>query len=211
MCCGEQPSVVCDGCVPASKSGIIRRDRFQLAVGAELDECLSKLITAFKDGGQLALKTELAAIANLALDTCLQSFPSPSFDSTAAITWVPSSQSALRRRGFDANLLVLKHTMRLRKLQGLGALQLVSPLRHVGTARDQTALGRGARFENTEGRFKSSYRQEPLLLFDDIVTTGATFLAAAAALESAGCQVVAGFALAETPLLGSTQGASRII
>jgi predicted amidophosphoribosyltransferase len=211
VCCGEPPSPVCRGCIAAPKPVVVSRGNIFAAVSASLDENLSKLITAFKDGGQLSLASKLASLSSAALELSLDFGRQENSTSGVAITWVPSSRAALRRRGFDANHILLKRTMRLRKLYGLPTLPLVLPLRHLVPARDQSGLGRSARFANTRGRFSASYRREPLLVFDDIITTGATITAAASALEAAGCQVLGGFAIAETPLLGTASGASRII
>lgn len=73
----------------------------------------------------------------------------------------------------------------------------------------QHHLGRQLRFANQRGSFlcrrpprAGEARRRPVLLVDDILTTGATALAAASALEAGGWQVRGLLCLARTPRAG---------
>ncbi|MEY3029342.1 MAG: hypothetical protein RL198_739 [Actinomycetota bacterium] len=210
VCCGRPPSLVCASCVTRAKPALAFRGEIQIAVASPLDQNLAKLITEFKDASQVALAAALTGLVNAALNLALQTLLQGQPTSALALTWVPSSRAAFRRRGFDANRVLLKRTQRMRQKAGLAPLRIVQPLRHVAAARDQSGLGRSARFDNLRGRFSARYCSQPLLIFDDIVTTGATLSAAASALESAGCTLLGGFAIAETQLRANRPGASRI-
>jgi predicted amidophosphoribosyltransferase len=74
----------------------------------------------------------------------------------------------------------------------------------------QHHLGRALRLANQNGAFRARRQREsqggprqPVLLLDDILTTGATACAAAAALEAAGWRVGGLLCLARTPAPGS--------
>lgn len=89
-------------------------------------------------------------------------------------------------------------------------MRCVPVLRSVGAGVDQRALGRAARESNTEGMFAVRFVPgRPVLLIDDVVTTGATLRAAAEALREAGVAVLGAVTVASTPLRWSSgQGRS---
>lgn len=72
--------------------------------------------------------------------------------------------------------------------------------------------GAGQRASRTGGRLavrsrsRERMRGESVVIVDDIITTGATMRACAAALEASGARVVSGLALAATPRYGASAG-----
>ena len=210
--CGQLPSPCCSGCEPTARPFKVTRGDTSVAVAAQLNPAISTLITEFKDKGQLALANSLTQLCSAALELELRGlqFESGAETASLAIAWVPSSRAAQRRRGFDANGHLLRKTMQWRKREGLAIFPLVSTLRHVARNRDQSGLSREERFTNASGSFVAIGRPRRLLLFDDILTTGATLGSALSALQLANFQVAGCFALAETPLRATSVGASRI-
>ena len=93
-----------------------------------------------------------------------------------------ATSAARRRRGFDhAELLARGLAQQLN-------LPVAAPLARPRT-RDQRALSRRARLENTAGRFEAlpgATVPGHLLLVDDVCTTGATLFDATDALRRAG-------------------------
>ena len=82
----------------------------------------------------------------------------------------------------------------------------------------QHHLGRQLRLRNQEGAFRlqpgqraalTQLKRQPICLVDDILTTGATALAAAAALEQAGLEVKGLLCLARTPFRQPAPGRKR--
>ena len=109
-----------------------------------------------------------------------------------AVTWAPTSAARRHERGFDqARLLARAVARRLhRPCRSLLSRQPGPP---------QT--GRPKRERATGPQFTVTRRPPPrVLVVDDVVTTGATMLAAARALKAAGAVAVRGAAAARTPL-----------
>ena len=111
------------------------------------------------------------------------------------VTWAPTTAVRRRDRGFDqARLLARAVARRLhRPCRSLlkrepGPPQTGRPKRDRLTGPGFTVTGR---------------LQARVLVVDDVVTTGATMLAAAQALKAAGARTVTGAAAARTPLKAS--------
>ena len=101
-----------------------------------------------------------------------------------ALTWVPGRRSDALRRGFDhAEVLARSLAARL----GLPAVAL---LERTSARPDQTALGAAERRLNLAGAFRARPWDRPVVVVDDLVTTGATARACAAALDVAGASQV---------------------
>lgn len=211
VACDKPPSPCCFDCQPVADPYSVTRGATAVTVALSLDTNLSKLITGFKDNGQLALGSSLANLASASLERLLKKAQIESSLDSVAISWVPSSRSARAKRGFEANRLLLVKMMSRRRKAGLRTFPIVSVLKHVSRNRDQSGLSRSERFINTEGTFQARFHNQKLLLFDDIVTTGATLDAALAALTRKGCSVLSCFALAETTLRAQPALKSRIV
>jgi ComF family protein len=106
-----------------------------------------------------------------------------------AITFVPLHPRRLVERGFDqAGLLAHAVGRRL----GVPVLPLLQRTR---ATEAQASLDRAARGRNVRRAFRAAPCSRPLLLLDDVRTTGATLAEASSALTEAGARVTP-FALA---------------
>ena len=109
---------------------------------------------------------------------------------------VPLHRRRMARRGFNQAALLVRHS------RPAGAPVDPISLRRVRATLPQTGLDARARRGNVAGAFAVVDRRRDrvaghrILLVDDIVTTGATMAAAAAALRSAGARSVIGFCAA---------------
>jgi ComF family protein len=115
---------------------------------------------------------------------------------------VPADPRRTRRRGFDQAVeLALALAGHSGRVVERGRLWRV---RQVGS---QTRLGAAERRANLAGVFAARSRPGPVVLVDDVFTTGATLVSAATACLDAGATRVAAltFARAEPPLLAASR------
>ena len=103
------------------------------------------------------------------------------------VTWVPTTPARRRERGYDQSLLLAKATARR---LGLPCRRLLHRRGHAQEGLDAVARRVGP---DLSARHSVS---TPVLLIDDVVTTGATLAAAATALRTGGAPQVYGAALA---------------
>jgi ComF family protein len=154
---------------------------------------LADALVRFKFGGHPEIARALAPLfAPMLVATA-------SAEETTVIAPVPLHWTRRLRRGFDQTQLLLGHALALHP----SAAELGSVLRRVRATEYQsrTDSARG-RVRNLAGAMEVTPRWRRrvvgarVLLFDDVVTTGATMAAAARALRRAGAAHVVGVALA---------------
>jgi ComF family protein len=146
------------------------------------------LVGALKYRGAVALADSMAAqmVAN----------PPPGLWAAAALVPVPMHPRRERRRGFNQAALLAAALARRTELG------VIPSLRRIDGAPAQVGRGRVARLAALAGAFEvlpEAPVPERVLIVDDVVTTGATVTACAAALLGAGCREVVGVAYARTP------------
>lgn len=170
-CSTPHGALVCTECWNHSFS-------FTRAISAgELTGPLARAVVLHKDAGERRLGPELGTLVATAVPQDWSAW-------TDAVTWIPATDTAIRRRGFDHGQVlgeaVAQHLARPSAL-------LLSRT----AARDQRSLGRGARAQNASESFRArTAPPERVLLVDDVFTTGATLDAAAKVLLRAGCAEV---------------------
>ncbi len=146
-----------------------------------------ELIRALKYRGRGSVAAELASLA---------ADPAAQLMGRGIDLLVPIPLHAVRRRerGFNQAELIARELSAL-----IGTpVSRDALVRHRATP-TQTGLGREARLVNVEGAFRARsalVSGKRVLVLDDVVTTGATMLAAARALSAAGAQRVLCFAVA---------------
>lgn len=149
---------------------------------------LDALVRTYKDAGERRLAPLLADL----LAQALAATRSLDVRALTALAFVPATPQAFARRGFDHMEAVA------RPLASLLGLPLRDVLARGGTARDQRRLSRLGRLANARDDVVACMRLdgERVLLVDDVLTTGATMLACARALRSAGAASVGGACIA---------------
>jgi predicted amidophosphoribosyltransferase len=145
---------------------------------------LSRAVTLHKDAGELRFTGLLAGLAADAADEwCAWA---------EAVVGIPASPGAQSRRGFDHGaLLAAEFAARA----GIPAVECLRGL----PRRDQRRLSRGGRAANAGSSIVAlpgARVPSRVLLLDDVMTTGATLDAAAAALIEAGASEVRAVAVA---------------
>jgi ComF family protein len=156
---------------------------------------LRKAILHLKFYGREYLGYRLGAL----LARAWEALPEPD---SAIVAPVPLHSSRRRQRGFNqAELLARGLVGRLRKEKRFRGLQLVAgSLRRIRATLPQVGLSVRARRENVSGVFSvarpEQVRNRTVVLIDDVMTTGATLSACAAALKQAGASRVLALSLA---------------
>ncbi|MBW2115275.1 MAG: ComF family protein [Deltaproteobacteria bacterium] len=110
---------------------------------------------------------------------------------------VPLHQKRLRERGFNQSLLLARHVAGELHTE----LDFLS-LRRVRYTLPQTGLGKEERRKNVRGAFMLEnpevFKDKPILLVDDVATTGNTLNECARVLRKAGCKDIFCMVLART-------------
>jgi ComF family protein len=169
----------CPPC-PLGPGAPIRRARAWGAYrGADAEQPVARALAAFKYGGAMRLGRRMAAaMASRAPDA-----------SVSLVAPVPLHPRRLRRRGFNQSAVLARHLAR-----ALGRAAAPRLLARTRDTPSQTALAAAARRANVAGAFAvrrpAAVRGVQVLLVDDVWTSGATALAAAAALRAAGARAV---------------------
>lgn len=111
----------------------------------------------------------------------------------AVVTWVPTTPARRRQRGFDQAALLARAIAR--RWHAPCVDLLVRRSRTPQTGRTLTERQHGVAFEVRPGRPLDT----PVVLVDDVVTTGATLRSAAQALRRSGTPWIAALTAATTP------------
>lgn len=161
----------------------------------ELSPLVRRMITDFKDRGELRLAVVIAALLSSyvmqLLDEDDASTRAHAFLHPDCVCFVPATASAYRRRGFDHMELVAKNFCAYTRL----------PFADIALrpqADDQRKLSRTARLANLSGSISILRDCSGLsfLILDDVITTGASIRELASALRARGAREVAALSFA---------------
>jgi ComF family protein len=141
-------------------------------------------------------------LANRLGEFLAQAFKALSEPDSAIVAPVPLHASRRRQRGFNQAELLARGLVRwLRRKERFEGLQFVADLlRRTRATLPQVGLSVSARRQNVSGVFSVArperVRNRTIVLVDDVMTTGATLSACAAALKRAGASRVLALSLA---------------
>lgn len=197
LACGSPGAVLCAGCralLPCGSRPVARGQPGELPpirAVASYAEPLSSLIVAHKDASAWQLSGLLGGL----LATSVRGLPGWQACSLAP---VPSDPLAVRRRGYD-------HAAALARVAGarLG-MPVWGGLRRIGHTNDQVGRNRRDRWGAQQGTMVAdpvTRRRLPVIVVDDVITTGASVSEAVRALRAAGHQVGGVAIICDTPLL----------
>ena len=156
---------------------------------------LRTALVQLKDGGRADLREHLAPL----LAAALRCSPRPH---GLLVVPMPSSAAAVRRRGEAPVEALARAAVAL--LPATGRPRVVAALRVTRRVADQSELGIAARSANVAGAYAASSRRasglagRPVLLVDDVLTTGATLAEGARAVQAAGGRVLGAAVVAAT-------------
>jgi predicted amidophosphoribosyltransferase len=146
---------------------------------------VKRLVTAYKDDGRRDLGAVLAPLLATAVRSAAP-------DGPVTVVPVPSARAATRRRGDAPVTELARHSLRCAGSVRYGLAPALQPVRRLA---DQAGLDHAARAANLAGAYAVRPRwrgrlTQPVLLVDDVVTTGATLAEAARALRADGVTVI---------------------
>ncbi|MCP9950517.1 phosphoribosyl transferase [Actinomadura madurae] len=156
---------------------------------------LRTILGAYKERGRTALSVPLGEALATAVRAALTPGPDPPL-----VVWVPSGRRAVRRRGHDPLRGAVEAAVRRLRESGV-PVTAVDALRQRRRVADQVGLSVAQRAANLAGAIEArgTLAGRPVLLVDDVVTTGASLAEAARALRAAGADVTGAATIAATP------------
>lgn len=155
---------------------------------------LEKLVPAFKDDGALHLARLLSHRLAVAIDVL-------GVPSETRIVPMPSLGAAVRRRGLDHVGTLASGAAR--ELGAKVSRQLIRSSRGV----DQRGLGAGGRQRNVADSMRARSGGGPVIIVDDVCTTGASLAEASRALRRGGVTVLAAAVIGDADRLIGQSGA----
>ena len=185
LLCEKNGKPICLNCLEGLQLKVQQTSRsgFDLWYLATYNDAISKIVLAIKDRGITSLISALVAQAAW-----------PQSDHGVSLVPIPSSRDAELRRGFSHTEVFAKKIAA--KNRGLRVARL---LRSKTRRLDQTGLSVEQRKKNLSGAFeirRGISTSLPIVLIDDVYTTGATMAAARDTLEAVGYLVLGGWVLA---------------
>ena len=168
-----------------------------VVAAASYEGAVRAALLGHKDDGRLALVGPLG----LALARAVHAL---GVDEPVLLVPVPSSPAVVRRRGQDHALRLARRAGRVLRREG-GQVRVEPWLSSKGPVRDQVGLDVAQRRANKEAtivvrRLVGGRRGRPVVVVDDIVTTGASLVASVGRLQAAGVRVVGAATVAAVEL-----------
>jgi len=193
-CAGcENPALgLCADCAATVRPSprIVRARPCRIAAAGEYDGVLRSAIIAWKERGRFTVErplAHLAAASVLALEV----------DGPIALVPIPSRPDRRRARGADVVTDLARRAAALLRSVDVDA-SVVCSLGFVKRVRDQAGLSATARADNVRGSLVvRRVPTAPVVLVDDIVTTGATLGEAVRACRALGLTVVGAAVMAD--------------
>lgn len=173
---------MCRSCRRDLDAFTISHQDFHVTCVAEYDNWMRERIIEYKNGKSL-LARPLAQIL------------SAHIPANAIVVPVPTTRSKIKARGFDSIGLLSKELTKLEsKRRVMKSLTIVRPVI------DQVGLGHSQRQQNLAHAFRATtLMNQPVVVIDDVMTTGATLIEARRALLLAGARKVEAAVLCASP------------
>lgn len=196
--CGTPARLLCDPCrglLAAPPVGLVQprpcpEGLPPVAALTSYDGPVKAMLLAHKERGRLALGAPLGAALAGPVSCLPRRGP-------LLLCPVPSSPAAVRRRGDDPAWRLARQAA-----ETVAGAQAVRLLQQARRTLDQSGLTTEQRAHNLRGALRADPRRSPVgrpvVVVDDVMTTGATLVEAARALRAGGHQVVGAVVLAAT-------------
>lgn len=176
--CGQFNQFLCDECVQSVTVSEKRsREGFEFYCGFSYEGVMASALTNLKEKNQFGY---VRVIANQLRKVI-------SLDENTEVLVPPSTKKAFRKRGFDPSYEIAKHA----------GLNVSKKLKRIKQTEDQQDLDYYARQANLENAFQLT-QPGKYILFDDVITTGATIREMKRAVGEVGAEVIGVLALCST-------------
>lgn len=176
--CDRKPKQLCDECLLAPNTRSIGGFPFPVFAALALENVAEKVIAGYKDQQLTALERPLAKVV-------AQLFSTQDLSRADAVLTPARNPKNYRKRGFDPAQRLAQKALRI---AGLRIPVLAMSSSHIRL--DQRGLSKSQRSQNV---FESMELLRPglgrVVLFDDVITTGATVHEMARACDQAGVAV----------------------
>lgn len=196
---------LCPACLATLRTRplqLTRPDGLTVIAATTYETLARRVVIAYKERGHLSLAVPLGILLADAVHTVLREHDA------AACTLVPIPGHRRSQRGFDALAAITRYAVRDLRRRGTNA-RTAPLLRADADYAPLKRLGRQDRQERIAGAFRSapahagtraSGPDHPIVIVDDIVTSGATTAEAVRTLTRAGLRITGIAAVAATPV-----------
>jgi predicted amidophosphoribosyltransferase len=191
--CSQLGISICSLCRKSWHPHIYHRDlsilsqTYPVVSAVKYSPIASKVLLSAKESGQSAADQLLISAISHALTFFAKKY------GTGDLVGIPSRKSATRKRGRNFMVEITKSVAKAESIKALDILQ------HTRSVRDQSQLDSEQRSRNIAGALTASKNSSkldshgntgPLIIVDDLITTGATLAEAIRALRTAGYAVI---------------------
>jgi len=215
--CGDYGVDLCDNCWLQWQAGAMRAEdqvpafggqsRLPLWAAATYDGAVRQAIVGIKDRGRGDVLNLISAAAlRLAerLGPAVREALSRGHPQLGIVPVPPRTPAWLGRREVELPTYLADRMAQFLRPRAVNC-EVAPVLRHHRWTRDQVGLGRAARLQNRSGTMRLRSRAtavsgKPLLVVDDVATTGATMREAVRELTRTGGVVIGAAVIAVTPL-----------
>lgn len=181
---GARICQTCDSDI-ATDPRLVIRDSLIGFSATSYDDKAKKILRSYKELGESELAVFLAR-AMIPLASCFERLPE-------ILVPIPSNRSSVLERGYNPAELIAREVS-----AGLPGVRWSHLLGRLRETKDQSKLSPAERRVNQAGSMAGRVGSGRVLLIDDVVTTGATLLAAKETLENSGYFVEGFITFAET-------------
>ncbi|MDH4279122.1 MAG: hypothetical protein OEW83_13685 [Acidimicrobiia bacterium] len=181
-------------CLPDPAGGPVLREivGIDLALAVhDYDEVVRRFVLAAKNGGREDLLRRFGVQIAAVLAAQADNLPDSWGERRPTVVWVPASRDRRRRRGYDQGRLLARAVGRELGLP-------VQPLLRRAGGEAQEGRDRADRLSGPRLRCRVGRAPSHVVVVDDVITTGASVGAAAAALRGSGAVMVVAVAVASS-------------
>ena len=144
---------------------------------ATLDENTGLIITRYKDSGEIRLSMTIAYILSLYTPKIWKS------SKNTLITYIPDTQTAYTKRGFDHMELIAKHYSKILNIPYVSIFKRPISIDQRKLSRQNRNFNMQSKFDIKNEHFNLLKNTKSIILIDDVYTTGSTLNAAAAQIK----------------------------